>query len=83
MFDEDELDEVDSDEREEGESADSEAKVMCPYCWAKVDITLDPGGGAAQEYVEDCEVCCRPWQLEVHYDDEGHADVVVTALDEG
>lgn len=89
MFDDDELDEADQsdpegdDEKRDDDSPDSDAKVMCPYCWAKVEITLDPGGGSEQEYVEDCEICCRPWQLEVHYDDEGRADVVVTALDEG
>lgn len=82
----DELDEVDPDleeeDREDGESPDTEATVMCPYCWASVEITLDPGSGNAQEYVEDCEICCQPWQLHVHYDEEGRADVVVTALDE-
>lgn len=72
----------DEDAEELDESADTEATVMCPYCWASVEITLDPGSGSAQEYVEDCEVCCQPWQLEVHYDDEGRAAVVVTAQDE-
>jgi hypothetical protein len=47
-----------------------------------VQIALDPGGGPAQAYVEDCEVCCRPWRVTVRYDDEGRADVSVTALDE-
>ena len=32
-------------------------------------------------YVEDCEVCCQPWQVIVTYDGEGAADVSVTALD--
>ncbi len=41
--------------------------VSCPYCGASVEIILDPGGGSDQEYVEDCEVCCRPWQVHVHY----------------
>ncbi len=89
MIDDNELDDLDHDEvegeedgRDDDEAADTEAMVMCPYCWASVEITLDPGSGNAQEYVEDCEVCCQPWQLNVHYDEDGRADVVVTALDE-
>lgn len=62
--------------------ADMEAFVVCPYCGESVLIGLDPGGGAIAEYVEDCEVCCRPWQVRVQYHDDGHAEVHISALDE-
>jgi hypothetical protein len=55
--------------------ADTSALVACPYCGAEVELALDPGGGAQQEYVEDCEVCCRPWQLRVTWDEGGAAHV--------
>lgn len=55
--------------------ADTAACVACPYCGAEVEITLDPGGGSTQRYVEDCEVCCRPWQLTVTWDLSGNAHV--------
>lgn len=71
---EEDLPEVDETGDGEFETA---AEVTCPYCGEVVEIVLDPGGGAHQEYVEDCEVCCRPWQVQVHYDDEGAADVTV------
>ena len=58
-------------------TADTGTEVECPYCGALVEITLDPGGGPSQDYVEDCEVCCQPWQVSVRYDDEGHAEVSV------
>lgn len=61
--------------------ADTEAEVECPYCGEIVEIGLDPGGGGVSEYVEDCEVCCRPWQVRVVYHG-GQADVRLTALDE-
>jgi hypothetical protein len=32
----------------------------CPHCGEPVDTWPDRGGGAEQEYVEDCPVCCRP-----------------------
>jgi len=62
--------------------ADTEATVRCPHCGESVEITLDPGSGEDQQYVEDCEICCQPWQVHVSYDLEGRADVVVTALEE-
>jgi hypothetical protein len=63
-------------------TADVEATVQCPYCSEAMEIALDPGGGPAQRYVEDCQVCCRPWEVRVTYLDDGRADVTVTALDE-
>jgi hypothetical protein len=62
-------------------TADTDAWVTCPYCAQEVEIALDPGSGPAQEYVEDCEICCRPWQVSVAYDDEGHASVSLVAID--
>lgn len=62
-------------------TADTEAMVLCPYCGETIEIAIDPGGGAEQEYVEDCEVCCRPWQLTVTFDSDGVAEVSVIALD--
>ena len=60
-----------------------EADVTCPYCFESVTIGLDPGSGAHQRYEEDCQVCCRPWTVFVHYTEEGEADVSVEAADEG
>jgi hypothetical protein len=57
-------------------TAESSAEV-CPYCGELSEIALDPGSGARQEYVEDCQVCCRPWRVEVRYDSSGAAQVTV------
>lgn len=62
--------------------ASREATVVCPYCGEAVEIALDPGSGSAQQYVEDCEICCQPWQVDVRYDSDGAAAVTVNALDE-
>ena len=37
---------------------DTETEVSCPHCGEVVTVGLDPGSGAAQDYVDDCEVCC-------------------------
>jgi Cysteine-rich CPXCG len=78
-----------TDAREDDESlpesdgtADGEAMITCPHCGEAIEIALDAGSGARQEYVEDCEVCCRPWRVVVHYHGDGHADVQVAPLNE-
>jgi hypothetical protein len=35
------------------------AIYTCPHCGEEVDTDPDPGGGAEQDYIEDCPVCCR------------------------
>lgn len=62
-------------------TADIAASVQCPYCSETVEISLDPGSGAAQDYVEDCEVCCQPWTVVVRYGDDGKARVLLAPLD--
>jgi hypothetical protein len=61
---------------EDGE-LQTDAEVTCPYCGEICEITLDAAGGKSQTYVEDCPVCCRPWQVHVVYDSEGAAEVTV------
>jgi hypothetical protein len=63
-------------------TAATDALVTCPYCAETVEIALDPGSGADQQYVEDCEVCCRPWRVSVTYDRHGDAVVSLSALDQ-
>jgi hypothetical protein len=41
--------------------------VMCPYCGEAVEIYLEPDTRGV--LVQDCEVCCQPWQLRVRHQD--------------
>jgi len=43
--------------------------LQCPYCWAKISMLLDTSV-ASDAYIEDCEVCCNPIQVEYSLDDE-------------
>lgn len=61
-------------------AADVEASVTCPYCAEPALVVLDPGSGDSQQYVEDCPVCCQPWQVNVRYDSDGGANVWVDRL---
>jgi hypothetical protein len=62
-------------------AAETETVVFCPHCGEPNEVALDPGSGGDQEYVEDCQVCCRPWLMYVRYGRDGHAEVEVYASD--
>jgi hypothetical protein len=62
-------------------TAETEGTVTCPYCGEPSSIALDPGSGETQDYVEDCPVCCQPWQVHVQYCPDGTARVTARAID--
>ena len=66
----------------QGTFMDEETTVICPYCGQANEISLDWGGASHQEYEEDCQVCCRPWQVRVVLERDGHAEVSVERLEE-
>ncbi|MGL1934633.1 MAG: CPXCG motif-containing cysteine-rich protein [Fibrobacterales bacterium] len=53
--------------------------VQCPYCWQSFEISVDCSVDH-QNYIEDCEVCCRPIILDITVSEEG--EVWVDALSE-
>ena len=52
-----------------------EVEIQCPYCGERVTITIEPDTWG--DLVQDCEVCCNPWQLTVTRDRYGDPDVRV------
>jgi Cysteine-rich CPXCG len=75
--------EADDEEFPAGDgTADGDAVITCPYCGESIEIVLDAGSGSRQEYVEDCEVCCRPWRVLVRYGRRGQATVNIEPLSE-
>ncbi len=63
-------------------SVDDTYRLACPYCAEENELIVDLDGGQEQSYVEDCQVCCRPWQVRVGVDRKGHVEVALEALDE-
>ena len=55
----------------------------CAGCGEINETLVDPSQGARQSYVEDCQVCCRPWDVRVTYDENGFAAVTVDPEDDG
>jgi hypothetical protein len=56
------------------------ATITCPYCGELNEVLVDTSSGG-QDYIEDCQVCCRPieirliadggeWRLEARRDDD-------------
>ncbi len=48
----------------------SEQPLDCPYCGEQVSVVVDHSL-EEQEYVEDCEVCCRPMLISISVDADG------------
>ena len=60
---------------------DIEHPVHCPYCGESGTVLVDPVGGGHQQYVQDCEVCCRPWEVTVRVMSHGMVAVEVKQED--
>ncbi len=54
-----------------------EKDIQCPYCWETINVLIDCSV-EAQEYVEDCQVCCRPIIFDVEIDEDGNSSVNVS-----
>jgi len=52
----------------------SEEPLDCPYCGEPISVVVDHSLGD-QQYVEDCQVCCRPMVLRISIDADGDASV--------
>jgi hypothetical protein len=44
--------------------------VHCPYCGEAFETSADASAGPCK-YVEDCQVCCQPIEMELRVDDNG------------
>ena len=55
----------------------TEQTVSCPYCGESILIFVDDSL-PSQRYIEDCQVCCRPIELDVSVMPDGNVAVVAT-----
>ena len=55
--------------------------VTCPYCGEAYATDVDSSAGS-QEYIEDCQVCCRPILFHLHVDHSGDVSVDVRRDDD-
>jgi hypothetical protein len=56
--------------------------ISCPYCGEAIRILID-SADLDQQYIEDCQVCCRPITFLVSESLNGELTVAVYSEDEG
>jgi hypothetical protein len=59
-----------------------EAQAHCPYCGEPARLLLHADGADTEEYVEDCPVCCNPWQVVIRHRVDAPPEVRLRTLDE-
>ncbi|WP_394190131.1 CPXCG motif-containing cysteine-rich protein [Pseudoalteromonas atlantica] len=60
----------------------TQGNITCPYCCERLDILIDPSD-LDQQYIEDCQVCCKPINFLVQMDMDETLFVTVSSDDEG
>ena len=55
--------------------------IGCPYCGEEIELLIDASAGE-QDYIEDCQVCCKPINVSIKLDNEGDMSVTVRSDDE-
>jgi hypothetical protein len=51
-----------------------EQLISCPYCGETITVLIDTSLDE-QNYIEDCQVCCRPIVLDVSVANDGSINV--------
>lgn len=55
-------------------------EIQCPYCGEGQTLFID-ASVRRQQYIEDCQVCCQPIELDIWVDKEGELQVTVSQGD--
>ena len=58
-----------------------EEKIRCPYCNQSIVVLIDPQD-MGQQYIEDCQVCCKPINFSVSTGFDGDLLVYVSGENE-
>lgn len=53
-----------------------ESTIHCPYCGESITVLIDCSVDE-QQYIEDCEVCCRPIEFHLRIIDSDNYELNV------
>jgi len=53
----------------------------CPHCWETISMLLD-NSISRQSYVEDCEVCCNPIQINIAFSSLELSEFQATSIEQ-
>ena len=59
----------------------TEKAIECPYCGETIEVLID-SSDVEQQYIEDCQVCCKPINFFISESIEGDLFVNVYSEDE-
>jgi len=54
----------------------NETQIDCPYCGETITVLINEED-QGEQYIEDCQVCCRPITFAVSVDGRGEINVMV------
>ncbi|MET1255209.1 CPXCG motif-containing cysteine-rich protein [Aliikangiella maris] len=58
-----------------------QTSIQCPYCWEIIEVLVDCSE-TQQNYIEDCQVCCRPIVFDVTIDSGNGVELYAKTEDE-
>ena len=58
-------------------------EIGCPYCGTAFSVRIDNTAGSRQEFVIDCENCCRPIAIELDIEPDGYVSLIAKREGEG
>jgi len=58
-----------------------ERDIGCPYCGESISVLINEED-LGQEYIEDCQVCCKPIVFNIETDMNGYISVTVRSENE-
>ena len=58
-----------------------ETRVSCPYCGERIHVLINEEE-VGEEYIEDCQVCCKPIVVCLYEDFTGELSVTVRGENE-
>ena len=58
-----------------------EKPIGCPYCGETIEVLIDPAD-LGQQYIEDCQVCCKPINFTISESVNGELAVSVYSDDD-
>ncbi|MGK0247351.1 MAG: transcription elongation factor Elf1 [Oleispira sp.] len=59
----------------------TEKSIVCPYCGEILEVLIDLTD-VNEQYIEDCQVCCKPINFIVSEDNNGEVTVSVYSDDD-
>ena len=55
-------------------------EITCPYCGESFETGVDASSGSSS-YIEDCQVCCRPMEIQLGVSGDGAFTIAVRRSD--